>query len=169
MANMNIVAANPNGISLPLSLLVHENLSIIMSFVYSRKPLSEMVERRFMGHWKYLEKALFEIAEKRAEKACMELALFLRMLDDQHKISSYHKATHYTPDCGKLIMKDGTEEILSFREVANKLIHSSRLEWEFSEHSEDPLLICHTRDEEKWVRAEINILGLASVCGGLMS
>lgn len=154
--------------SLPLTRLVHENLSIIMCFAYSRKPLSEMIEGKFVGEWKYLNKALFEVSAERAEKACLELALFLRMLDDEEKISAYYAGTKNIPDCGNLIMKDLSEKVLTFREVANKVIHSSRLEWEFMK-SPDPLLICHTRDEKKWLRAEVDIVGVASVCGQLMS
>jgi hypothetical protein len=154
--------------SLPLTRLIHENLSIVMCFAYPRKPLAEMMDARFQGEWKYLNKALFEISEERAEKACLGLALFLRMLDDEAKISDYHKATKNIPDCGKLIMKDGSEGKLPFREVANKIIHSSKREWEVTKLPE-PRLICHTRDTEKWVRAEIDIMAVAAVCGGLMS
>jgi len=155
--------------SLPLTPLIHENLSVLMSFAYSRKPLMEMMGG-FSGEWKYLNKALFEISEERAEKACLELALFLRMLDDEEKISEYHAATHNVPDCGRLIMKDGSEKVLTFREVANKVIHSSRLEWDFTKQ---PVLVCHARPEQTekwgWVRAEVNVAGLAAVCGQLMS
>src|ERR1039458_5451795 len=139
--------------SLPLTRLVHENLSIVMCFVYSRKPLSEMMDARFQGEWKYLYKALFDISAERAEKACLELALFLRMLDDEAGISAYHEATKNVPNCGRLIMKDGTERDLPFREVANKVIHSSRLEWELLKFP-NPTLLCHTKDTEKWIRSE---------------
>ena len=64
--------------SLPLTRLVHENLSIVMCFAYSRKPLEKMIQAKFKGEWKYLNKALFEISAEQAEKACVELALFLR-------------------------------------------------------------------------------------------
>jgi hypothetical protein len=64
-------------------------------------------------------------------------------------------------------MKDGSEKELPIREVANKMIHASSLEWEF-EKFPDPVLICHTRDSEKWERAEIDILSVAAICGGLM-
>jgi hypothetical protein len=157
-----------NRFSLPLTRLVHENLSIVMCFAYSQKPLAEMIEGKFRGEWKYLNKALFGISAERAEKACLELALFLRMLDDEEHISAYHDATKNVPNCGRLVMKDGSERVLTFREVANKLIHSSRLEWECLKNP-DPLLICHTRGEEKWVRAEIDLVALAAVCGQLMS
>jgi hypothetical protein len=69
--------------SVPLTRLVHENLSIVMCYAYSQKPLAEMIESKFKGEWKYLNKALFEISAERAEKACLELALFLRMVDDE--------------------------------------------------------------------------------------
>jgi hypothetical protein len=90
------------------------------------------------------------------------------MLDDEAKISDYYKATKNIPDCGKLIMKDGSEGKLPFREVANKIIHSSKREREVTKLPE-PRLICHTRDTEKWARAEIDIMAVAAVCGGLMS
>jgi hypothetical protein len=151
-----------------LTRLVHENLSIVMCFAYSQKPLSDLIEGSFGGDWKCLSKALFDISAERAEKACLELAVFLRMLDDDQKVSAYHAATKRVPDCGKLIMKDGSEQVLTFREVANKVIHSSRLEWEFLKFP-NLSLICHTADEERWARAEVDLVAVAAVCGGLMS
>ena len=65
-------------------------------------------------------------------------------------------------------MKDGSEKPLPFREVANKIIHSARLEWHVMA-SPDYLLLCHSRDKEKWIRAEIDLVALAFVCGQLMS
>jgi hypothetical protein len=154
----------------PFSRLVHENLSVLMCFAYSRKPLIEMVEGKFLGEWKYLNKALFEISAERAEKACLELALFLRMLDDDENISRYHASTKNVPNCGKLVMKEGVEKVLTFREVANKVIHSSHREWDFTEQ---PTLVCYARptDTEKWgwVRAEVSVVALAAVCSQLIS
>jgi len=159
---------NTKRFSLPLTRMVHENLSIIMSFAYSRQPLADMVERKFRGSWQYLHKAIFEISEEHANRSCLELALFLRMVDDEEGLSTYFTKVKSVPNCGKLIMKNGSEKPLPFREVANKVIHSSRLEWEFSK-SADPVLVCHTRDKEKWLRAEVDVVALAAVCGTLMS
>src|SRR5207249_11619378 len=75
--------------SLPLTPLIHENLSALMSFAYSRKPLMELMGG-FSGEWKYLNKALFEISDERAEKACSELALFLRRRDDDDTAYAVH-------------------------------------------------------------------------------
>jgi hypothetical protein len=154
--------------SLPLTRLIHENLSIVMSFAYSRKPLSHLMDAKFKGEWKYLNKALFDVSAERADKACLELALFLRMFDDDERISDYHTATGNIPNCGRLILKDGSEKVLTFREVANKVLHSSELDWEF-EKFPDPTLICQSRDAEKWLRAEIDISAVAAVCGHVIS
>jgi hypothetical protein len=153
--------------SIPLTRLIHENLSIVMCFAFSQRPLAKMVDVKFVGEWKYLNRALFDISAARAEKACLELAIFLRMLDDEHKISAYH-AQVGIPGCGRLVMKDKSEKVLTFREVANKVIHSSRLEWQFSD-DDHPLLICHTREKEKWLCAEVDIVAFAAVCGQLTS
>jgi hypothetical protein len=157
-----------SGFSIPLTQLVRENLSVIMCYAYSQERLKGMLEANFGGEWKYLNKALFEISAARAEKACLELALFLRTVDEEQSISAYRAATRNIPNCGKLIMKDGTEKPLPFREFANKVIHASQFEWDVFGKSE-PRLVCHTRDKEKWLRAEIDLVALSSVCGGLMS
>lgn len=160
--------ANKQRFSLPLTRMVHENLSIIMCYAYSRQPLLELVKTKFAGSWEYLHKALFEISEERANKACLELALFLRMVDDEEEISAYQAKIKRVPSCGRLMMKDGSEKLLPFREAANKVIHSSALEWQFPEHY-PPILVCHTKDKEKWLRAEVDIIALSAVCGCLTS
>src|SRR5205814_9182555 len=154
--------------SLPLTRLVHENLSIVMSFAYSRKPLWDMVQAKFKGEWKYLNKALFEISAQQAEKACVELALFLRTLDDEEEISAYHKAVKRVPECGKIVFMNDLTEVLTFREVTNKIIHAAALEWDLAD-DDYPTLICRGRDQERWIRAEVDLLAFAAVCGEFMS
>jgi len=127
-----------------------------------------MVKGKFAGSWKYLHKVLFEISQERAEKACLELALFLRMVDDEEGLSDYFTKVNSVPECGKLIMKDGSEKPLAFRDVSNKVIHSSQLEWNFTKNT-DPVLVCHSRHKEMWARAEVDVIALAAVCGTLMS
>jgi len=150
-----------------LTRLIHENLSVVMCFAYSRKPLVELMDD-FEGDWKYLNTALFEISEQRAEKACLALALILRTLDDEQKCLT---STARFPLCGNLVMNDGSDEVLLLREVANKVIHSSHLEWNFS--GPQPFLVCHATPEQiekwKWVRAAVNVVALAAHCGDLMA
>jgi hypothetical protein len=111
---------------------------------------------------------LFGLSAERAEKACLELALFLRMVDDDEKITEYYAATQNAPNCGKLVMIEGPEKDLPFREVSNKIIHAARIECDLMREP-DPALICHSRDTEKWLCAEIDLVALSFVCGRLMS
>jgi len=152
--------------SLPLTQLIHENLSIVMSFCFSRQPLHELMKSKFEGEWKYLRKSLFAFSEQRAEKACIELAVFLRFLDDQEDISGYLAKTSRR-SFGLLVMKDKPTKRLKLRDVANKIIHASHLEWDLSAQHK-PVLVCHSQKADKWTRAEVDIVALAAFCGGLI-
>ncbi len=152
--------------SLPLTNLIHENLSIIMSFAFSRGPLKELLRMRFEGEWKYLRKALFEISEQQSNKACLELALFFRLLDDDQQLSVFLNKTS-APSFGRLIASDKPEKTLTMREVCNKIIHASELKWDFSTEGV-PLLICISQEPSKWLCAEIDLVALAAFCGNLM-
>ena len=153
--------------SIPITRLIHENISVIMNFVFSKGPLEQLVGKSFQGEWKYLRKALFNLSEERAEKACLELALFMRMLDDDADISGiYERSGEH--DFGRLVIKDKPDKDLSLREVSNKIIHASKLEWDFSWQAE-PRLICQTREPKKWIRTEVDIIAVAAACGQIMS
>ncbi len=120
------------------------------------------------GHWKYLRKALYSMSQERAEKACMELGLFIRMLDDREDVSGWLKQLTPPWDFGRLVTKAGPEKRLMMHDVANKIIHASALDWDLSDTMR-PLLICESKETERWVRAEIDIVTLAAFCGTLMS
>jgi hypothetical protein len=152
---------------LPLTKLIHENFSVIMAYAFSTPVLSKWVRENFRGEWKYLHKALFEIPVERANFALLEFATQFRLLDDRHKISDYFKQTKYPP-FGKVTKQDGTEEPLYFRDMTNKIMHSSAIEWELSD-PDNPIIICHSPDPPRWLRVEIQISHLAFYCGGLMS
>ncbi|NMB47991.1 hypothetical protein GYA13_00920 [Candidatus Kuenenbacteria bacterium] len=152
--------------SLPLTKLIHENISIVMTFAFSQKPLENLLNTNFVGEWKYLRELLFEISELRANKACLELAMFIRILDDEKNISNYFEKTNH-PNFGRLIQSDKTEKELSIRDLANKIIHASKLTWDFSAKNK-PILICESRDE-KWIKAKIDLVSLAAFGGEIMS
>jgi hypothetical protein len=59
--------------SQPLTHLIHENLSVLVTIAFSRIPLQSLRKNKFLGEWKYLNRALFTVSEQRAEKACREL------------------------------------------------------------------------------------------------
>ncbi len=96
-------------ISLPLTRLTHENLSIIVDFCFSRAAVGEMMQS-FLGERKYLRKTVYEVSETRAEKAILELALFLRMLDDREGLSEYLRQTKSNIRYGRLHMSGGAEK-----------------------------------------------------------
>jgi hypothetical protein len=152
---------------LPLARLIHENFSVIMAYAFSTPVLSKWVDDNFRGEWKYLNKALFEMPVERANLALLEFATQFRLLDDHHKLSDYFKQTKYPP-LGKVTKQDRTEEPLYFRDMTNKIMHSSKIEWKLF-NTKKPAIICHSPDPTRWVSAEIEIPVLAFYCGGLMS
>jgi hypothetical protein len=138
-----------------------------MAYAFSTPVLSKWVRQNFRGEWKYLHKALFEMPVERANLALLEFATQFRLLDDHYNIAEYSKQMEYPP-FGRVIKKGGCEESLYFRDMTNKIMHSSAIKWEFS-NQDDPMIICHSPEPTRWVRAEIQISRLAFYCGGLMS
>lgn len=94
--------------------------------------LSKLLDKRFKGEWKYLRKSVYELAEIRADRALLEMATQLRVLDDQQNISEYLRQTK-SPRIGTVVQADGSETDLHFRDMTNKLIHASRFEWDLSD------------------------------------
>lgn len=140
-----------------------------MCFCLSREKTHYALEHTFKGEWKYLRKVVYDRAEQQATRAVIELALFLRILDDDNGFSK--REWKHMPDCGTLVMKNGITKDVTPREVANKIIHAKSYEWKEAtkEISFGPLLACYGRDDEKWERAEIQIFALAAICAGLAS
>jgi hypothetical protein len=110
---------------------------------------------------------VYEISQARAEKAILELALFLRMLDDREDLAGYLNQTQSQLRYGRLIVEGKPEQQLKMRDVANKIIHADRFDWTFS-NPKQPFLVCHGSDKEQWLRAEIDIVEVAALCGQLM-
>jgi len=152
---------------LPLTQLVHENLSVVMTFAFSRGPLEQLIDKRFQGEWKYLRKFVFDISEARAIKGCIELAVYLRALDDEEKMSAWLRENSGRT-FGQVIGSDGSVKPLALREVANKIIHAASFSWDFATENK-PLLICSPRDNQRWQQANIDIVAVAAFCGQLMS
>jgi hypothetical protein len=153
--------------SQPLTHIIHENLSVIMTFSFSRPYLESFRENKFEGEWKYLDRALFTVSEQRAEKACLEIATFIRLLDDDENVADYLRKTG-SHSFGRVIKKDQPDEPLYLRDLTNKIIHAHHLEWDFS-NPDDPKLICISRHPERWLKAEVDVVSLAAFCGELMA
>jgi hypothetical protein len=106
--------------------LIHEHIATIMSFAYSRQPLQKLIQRRFEGEFKYLWLALNDIPEQRAERALIELGLYIRVIDDAENVSTY-LGRRWT--FGEVVQADRSRTPLVLREVANKIIHAERYAW----------------------------------------
>lgn len=155
-----------NQLSLPIRSLIRENTATILTYAFSRVPLKQLYEGGFAGDWKTLESTLFELTRQRAERACLELALLLRYLDDEEQFGEYIKVrTNFT--FGRLQFRSGESSDLQLRDVSNKIIHASSLDWSSSSVSKQPVLVCRSRDEEKWIHAEVELVNFAAVCGNL--
>lgn len=152
---------------LQLTRLIHQNFSVIMAYAFSTPVLSKWVSKRFKGEWKHFNKTLFEMPVVRANLALLELATQLRLLDDHEHLSDYYKEAEYG-SLGKVIKQEGTEEPLYFRDMTNKVVHSSTIEWKLSD-PDNPIVICHSPDPPRWLRAEIQLSRLAHYCGTMMS
>jgi len=145
--------------------IVHENLATVMTYAYSFGPLSELIDTHFPGEWKPLREALFDTPRSRADRAIIELAIFLRLLDDSENLADYLKASGW-PSFGKL-QKDGLpDEEIHLRDMTNKFVHAASFDWNLSD-PDRPLLICNSGNVTRWRRAEIDLLALAGFCGAL--
>lgn len=153
---------------LPWSALVHQKLAVIATFAYSQPALAKMKDEHFEGEWKFLNKVIHHIPADEAAKACLEFALYLRALDDQEGLTDFWKQTEVVPVVGTLYLKNGQTKPLSPREMSNKIIHAEKIAWGFAG---DPKIICTAREKEneKWVRAEIDVRSMLAIGGMLGS
>ncbi len=149
-----------------LTQLIHENFSIIMTFAFSRVPLERMIQSRFTGEWKYLNKAIFDIPEARVQRACLEFAILLRQLDDEDPMSDSMK-TGAAVGYGDLLKLDGSKRLLTLRDVCNKIIHAASSAWDCS-RPDWPVLVCEAQEGQDWQRAEIHWVQVAAAVGNIM-
>jgi hypothetical protein len=148
--------------------LIHENFWLVMAHAFSQPNLSKLLDERFRGEWKYLSKSIYELAEIRADRALLEMATQLRVLNDEQHISDYLRQTKSGP-IGMVTQADGGSTELHFRDMTNKVIHASKFEWDPST-PDDPKVICfpNDADQNRWKRAEISLVAFAALIGSLM-
>jgi hypothetical protein len=138
-----------------------------MAHAFSTPTLSKLLDERFRGEWKPLRKTIYELAEIRADRALLEMATQLRVLDNEQHISDYERQSKSEP-LGKVVQADGSTTDLYFRDMTNKVIHAGQFQWKLSP-SDDPKVIClpNEGDEQRWKSAEINLVALAALIGSL--
>jgi len=137
-----------------------------MSFALSQPRLAKLLDERFLGEWKYLRKSVYELAEIRADRALLEMATQLRVLDDEQGINDFLRQTK-TSEFGRVTQSDGSVTALHFRDLTNKIFHAAYFEWDLSD-PDDPTVICHPKEKDRWQQAEIKIVALMGLVGTLM-
>lgn len=147
--------------------LIHNNFWIVLSFAFAQPVVGKVIEQRFKGEWKYLNKCVYEFAEVRADRALLEMATQLRVLDDEQGLNYVFKQTDEAP-FGTVTQADGTETELHFRDMTNKIMHAGSFEWNLSE-PENPIIVCHPRNKSRWKRAEIDLIRVMGLVGKLIA
>jgi hypothetical protein len=154
----------PHGLA--ITQLIQENFAIVLTYAFSQPALRAMTDEEFKGYWKFLEKACFEIAERRANRALLEVATQLRTLDGVQDLDSVWKRRGGS--FGRVTQTDDTETELYFRDLTNKVVHSADFTWDFS-NPKDPTVTALPIDPKRWKKATIQIVQLAMLCGTLGS
>ena len=145
--------------------LIHDNLWVVLSFAFGQPAIGRVIDEKFSGEWKYLNKTVYERAEMRADRALLEMATQLRVLDDEQRMSDYFKQTKPTP-LGVVVQANGTRTDLHFRDMTNKVLHGTSYEWRLG--TDDPVIVIHSDKPERWQTAELNIPALMRYLGMLM-
>jgi hypothetical protein len=144
-------------------IVIQENIGIVMTYAFSREALKEY-RSRHQGDWENLDYVISELPQRRANRACIELAVMLRALDDVWDIDG-GGATNWS--WGTLYDKGGQPKPLSLREVLNKIIHAKDIGWDFSE-PDMPVIVCTASQDDvrrDWTKAEIRVAKLGTECG----
>ena len=150
-------------LSLPVAQLIRENASVLMTYAFSRTAIQDLFAKTFEGEWMDFRETVFDFSEHRAQRASLELAILLRYVDDERGVSkTFEKQLIF----GSVHYSDGSEEDLSLREVANKIVHAAAFDWDLSRPLK-PMIVCLPRDKQRWQRANIELVAVVAACGRL--
>jgi hypothetical protein len=62
--------------------LIHDKLWVVICFAFGQPAVGKVIQQKFQGEWPVLHKAVHELADVRADRALLEMATHLRVLDD---------------------------------------------------------------------------------------
>jgi hypothetical protein len=145
--------------------LIHENWGVVISFALAcPRWIILLNEQDDVGAGKQLRKS-FELAERRAERALLEMATQLRALDDEEHLNDLYKRIKTEP-LGTVVQSDETVTDMYYRDLTNKIMHAAGFDWHLS-NPDNPRVICHPHGQDKWQRAEVNLLALMRLIGRL--
>lgn len=147
--------------------LLAENLSIILSHVYSSPTVATALDKQLEGEWPTLKADLIQIAERNADRALLELATHLRILDDRERINEHHRGAE-SAALGFVNKADGSSEPLFLRDATNKILHANNFTWDLSDPFV-PKVCAFGLDASRWVSAEVHIIALTAYIVALPS
>ncbi|MBS1994684.1 MAG: hypothetical protein JSS86_00180 [Cyanobacteria bacterium SZAS LIN-2] len=144
--------------------LIGEHIATIMAFACSRSRLTALVSSISAIDWSYLRPVCFETAERQADRALLELSLYLRIADDSaNRFLSTYESEQGT-SFGELVGRDGSRKPLAFRDVPNKIIHATGYRWEELEDNGRPIVTCLAGkpqdSRDNWAQASIDLVSV---------
>jgi hypothetical protein len=145
---------------------IQRNFSIILMYAFGRDAIGAVINDKFEGEWKFLHKAVYEISERRADRALLEMAVQLSALDDLNDLNSLYQQQNMKP-LGAVVQSDGSTTDLYFRDMTNKVMHSNGFSWELAE-AKNPKIVCLSNDGARWKLAHIYLVRLMGYLGTLM-
>jgi hypothetical protein len=143
-----------------------ENFGTVLMFAFGQPAVGSVINEKFKGEWKYLDKLVYELSEQRADRALLELAVQLRALDDINDLNASFQQQQMPP-LGKVVQGDASETPLYFRDMTNKIMHAGGFSWELAD-VKDPTIVCLSNDGPRWKEAHIKLPMLMMYLGGLM-
>lgn len=132
---------------------------------FGQPTIGAVINEQFKGEWKFLNKLVYEVSERRAARALLEMAVQLRALDDLNDLNSSYQQQKM-PSLGTVVQGDGSTTELYFRDMTNKIMHARGFSWELA-NAKDPIVVCLSRDGTRWKEAHIKLVTLMMYLGGL--
>jgi hypothetical protein len=142
-----------------------ENFGTVLMFAFGRPAVGLVINEQFKGEWKPLNKLVYEVSERRADRALLEMAVQLRALDDLNDLNGGYQQQKMPP-LGIVVQCDGSTTDLYFRDMTNKLMHAGGFSWELAD-LKDPTVVCLSKDGTRWKEAHIKLVTLMMYMGGL--
>jgi len=135
-------------------------------FAFGQPAALRVINDNFKGEWKFLDKLVHEVSERRADRALLEMAVQLRALDDLNDLNTSYQQQKM-PSLGKVVQGDNSETDLYFRDMTNEIMHAAGFSWELAD-LKIPKIVCLSNDGTRWKEAHINLVTLMMYLEGLM-
>jgi hypothetical protein len=87
-------------------------MATVVTFAFSHWPIRRLIDEKFKGYWEYLEDFAFGVPERNATRACLGIAVLLRLIEEP---PAYRKWRF-----GVIYGTDGTTKRLSLKELTKQ-------------------------------------------------